>query len=56
MIGSISHGHSGTQQMIVKDNNHSDAHTIPFDLSGCRTENKFSYIYHCKNLLMDGKY
>jgi hypothetical protein len=27
--------HGGTRQMIVKDNNYSDALTIPFDLAGC---------------------
>jgi hypothetical protein len=35
VINSISYSHGGTQQMIVKDNNGSDALTIPLDLSGC---------------------
>jgi hypothetical protein len=35
MIDVISHRHGGTQQMIVKDNNGSDALTIPLDLAGC---------------------
>jgi hypothetical protein len=33
MIDSIPHSHCGTKQMIVKDNNGSDALTIPLDLS-----------------------
>jgi hypothetical protein len=35
MIDSISHRHGGTQHMIVKDNNSSDALTIPLDLARC---------------------
>jgi hypothetical protein len=35
MIESISHICLGTHQIIVKDNNGSDALTIPIDLSGC---------------------
>jgi hypothetical protein len=35
MNDSISHKHGGTQQMIVKDNNGSDALTIPLDLAEC---------------------
>jgi hypothetical protein len=35
MIDSISHRRGGTQQMIVKGNNGSDALTIPLDLVGC---------------------
>jgi hypothetical protein len=35
MIDSISHRHDGTQQIIVQDNNSSDAITIPLDLARC---------------------
>jgi hypothetical protein len=35
MIDSVSDIHGGTQQMILKGNNDSDAVTIPLDLAGC---------------------
>jgi hypothetical protein len=35
IIYSFSHRHDGTQQMIVKDNNGSDAITIPLYLVVC---------------------
>jgi hypothetical protein len=35
MIDSMCHRHGGTQQIIIKDNNHCDSLTIPLDVAGC---------------------
>jgi hypothetical protein len=35
IIDSKCHRHGGTQQIVIKDNNHSDSLVIPLDLAGC---------------------